>query len=321
MIRYEQDQSVEMKNLNMIKSNFLPASGRVKNSIIAFLHPLRRPISWACQRRFLPSGIRHLLPWRWALEPFSVYGQNWKFLWVPAEFDDIVHGLFWSGLCSFESETMCVIMGQIRQARCFVDVGANCGIYTVLGATINKQIQIIAIEPVPRICAALIRNVSQNKFDTRVTILNIAAGNCDAIVDFHEAEYAGMGSLAVQGYQGQPGRLIRVQCRKLDSVASELNIEPDLIKIDAEGFSDAVLSGASRLLDKVRPRIVLEANPGDAVLRITEILTTHRYAMHLITDNGPELREEIIASAKYRNWLCLPLGQDDRKVPIAEVEV
>ena len=130
-----------------------------------------------------------------------------------------------------------------------------------------------------------------------------------------------MGSLAVQGYQGQPGRLIRVQCRKLDSVASELNIEPDLIKIDAEGFSDAVLSGASRLLDKVRPRIVLEANPGDAVLRITEILTTHRYAMHLITDNGPELREEIIASAKYRNWLCLPLGQDDRKVPIAEVEV
>ena len=291
----------------MTKSNFPPAPRQVKEVIIAFLHPLRRPISWACQRRLLPSGIRNLFPWRWALEPFYVYGQDWKFLWVPAEFDDVVHGLFWSGLYSFERETMSVIMDQIRQARCFIDVGANCGIYTILGATINKQMQIISIEPVPRIYAALVCNVLKNKFDMRVTILNNAAGDCDTMVDFHEAEYAGMGSLAVEGYQGQPGRLIRVQCRKLDSIATELNIEPDLIKIDVEGFSDAVLSGASGLLGRIRPRIVLEANPGDPVLRITEILASHRYAMHLITDSGPERREKITASDKYRNWLCLPL--------------
>ena len=82
---------------------------------------------------------------------------------------------------------------------------------------------------------------------------------------------------------------------------------PDFIKIDVEGFSDAVLSGASRLLATVRPRIVLEANPGDPCPRITKILTKYQYAMHLITDNGPKRQERINPSPEYRNWLCLPL--------------
>src|SRR6516162_7887082 len=109
--------------------------------------------------------------------------------------------------------------------------------------------------------AALTRNVRQNRSHGRVTMLDVAVGNSDGMVDFHEAEDARMGSLSVHGYQGQAGRLIRVQCRTLDSIVTELNIAPDFIKIDVEGFSDAVLRGASRLLETVRPRIVLEANP------------------------------------------------------------
>jgi len=200
------------------------------------------------------------------------------------------------------------MLDRIRQARCFIDVGANCGIYTVLAATINPYVQIVAIEPVPKICAALTHNVRQNRYDDRVTILNVAIGNSDGIVDFHEAADARMGSLSVDGYQGQAGRLIRVQCRTLDSIATELNITPDFIKIDVEGFSDAVLSGAGRLLETVRPCLVLEANPGDPYPRITKILAKYRYAMHLITDKGPERRKEIVPSPEFRNWLCLPLS-------------
>jgi len=177
-----------------------------------------------------------------------------------------------------------------------------------LAATINPNVQIVAIEPVPKICAALTNNVRQNRLDGRVTILNVAVGDSEGIADFHEAEDARMGSLSVHGYQGQAGRLIRVQCRTLDSIAMELNIGPDFIKIDVEGFSDAVLSGASRLLETVRPCIVLEANPGDPCPSITKILTKYRYVMHLITDSGLERHEQIVPSLKYRNWLCLPLS-------------
>ncbi len=293
----------------MSKSDIPMARSGVKDRAIAFLHPLRGPVTWACQHGLLPSRVRRLLPWRWAaVEPFTIYGNGWKCRWYPAEFDDISHIMFWSGLHDYEKETIPIMLDQIRQARCFIDVGANCGIYTVLAGTINPNVQIVAIEAVPKICAALANNVRQNRLHDRVTILNAAVGNSEGIVDFHEAEDARMGSLSVRGYQGQAGSLIRVQCRTLDSIVTELNILPDFIKIDVEGFSDAVLSGASRLLATVRPRIVLEANPGDPCPRITKILTKHQYAMHLITDNGPERREQINPSPEYRNWLCLPVS-------------
>ena len=293
----------------MSKPNFPPVRWRFKDRAIAFLHPLRRPVTWACQHRLLSSRVRRLFPWRWAVEPFTIYGDGWKCQWYPAEFDDITHSIFWSGLHDYEKETIPVMLDQIRQARCFIDIGANCGIYIVLAATINPNVRIVAIEPVPKICAALTNNVRKNSLHGRVTILNVAVGNSEEIVDFHEAEDTRMGSLSVRGYQGQAGRLIRVQCRTLDSIVAELNIRPDFIKIDVEGFSDAVLSGASRLLETVRPRIVLEANPGDPCPRITKILTKYRYAMHLITDNGLKRHEQIIPSPKYRNWLCVPLSR------------
>jgi FkbM family methyltransferase len=294
----------------MTRPNFLPSPRQTKDWAIALLHPLRKPVAWACQHRLLPSRVRRVLPWRWALEPFTIYGKGWKTKWFPSEFDDITHQIFWSGLHDYERETIPIILDEVRRAHCFIDVGANCGIYTVLGATINPDVKIVAIEPVPKICAALTNNVTQNRLSSQVTILNLAVANSNEVVDFHEAEDARMGSLAVHGYQGQAGRVIRVECRTLDSIVAELDIKPNFIKIDVEGFSDAVLSGARRLLEELRPRIVLEANPGDPCSRITEILTNQRYAMHLITNNGPEWREQIIPSAHYRNWLCLPLATE-----------
>ena len=96
------------------------------------------------------------------------------------------------------------------------------------------------------------------------------------------------------------------KCRTLDSIVEELNIEPDFLKIDVEGFEHLILSGASRVLSKFRPHIVLEANPGDPGRAMTQILSKHGYGFQNITDNGLESRNEIIPVEAYRNWLCVP---------------
>ena len=85
--------------------------------------------------------------------------------------------VFWSGFRRWEKETAPIILDNIRRSRCFMDVGANCGIYTVLGAVINPGLRVVAIEPVPKICTALTHNVAQNSLHPRVTILNVAAGH------------------------------------------------------------------------------------------------------------------------------------------------
>src|SRR5215469_10840409 len=53
---------------------FMPLVSSMKDHIIRSLHPLRGPISWACQHPLLPSRVHKLLPWRWALEPYTIYG-------------------------------------------------------------------------------------------------------------------------------------------------------------------------------------------------------------------------------------------------------
>lgn len=68
----------------------------------------------------------------------TIYGNGWKSRWFPAEFDDISHIIFWSLLYGYEKETIPVILDQVRQARCFIDVGANCGIYTVLERRLTR---------------------------------------------------------------------------------------------------------------------------------------------------------------------------------------
>ena len=280
--------------------------GTLKAIAIPLLHPLRGSVTWACQRGILPSEVQKFFPWRWVLEPFTIYGTGWKCQWFPTEFDTVGHRIFWSGLREWEKETSRVILENIRSSQCFIDIGANCGIYTVLGCTINPQLKVVAVEPVPKICAALAHNVAQNNVSSRVTILNVALGASNETVSFHEAEDPTMGSLATEGYLGQSGRVIQVECRMLDSVVEDLGVEPDFLKIDVEGFEDVVLSGARRVLGKFRPGIVLEANPGDPGQRMTEILSQYGYQFYNITDRGPERRSEIVPDEAYRNWLCLP---------------
>jgi FkbM family methyltransferase len=278
----------------------------IKSVIRTLLHPLRRPISWAFQRGLVPGALRRLLPYRWALEPFTIYGDGWTCRWFPAEFDSVGRRIFWTGLRDWERETLPVMLQNISQAKCFIDVGANTGIYSVLGCTINPAVRVVAVEPTPRVCRALENNIAQNGYANRVTVLNIALADKEGEVDFHEAHDATMSSLAPKGYRGQTGKVIQVKCRTLDAVVAEMGLHPDFIKIDVEGFEGVVLSGAHEVLRTHRPRLVLEANPGDATGPVAAILGRYGYHFHLITDQGPQPRPELVPHPVYRNWLCLP---------------
>jgi hypothetical protein len=132
-----------------------------------------------------------------------------------------------------------------------------------------------------------------------VTILNAAIGASNGTVSFHEAEDSTMGSLAIDGYKGQRGRVIQVNCRRLDSIIEELDIKPDLVKIDVEGFEDLVLSGATKMFRLFRPRLMLEVNPGALHERLTQILSEYGYEFYNITDRGLTRCREIVPVAAF----------------------
>jgi len=266
--------------------------------------PLRTPISWLGQHGLLPPVTRSVIPYRWATEPFIVYGDRWSCKYQSGPRDAIGHFLFFNGLRKWESETIPLFTDLVRASRCFLDVGANFGIYTLVGCSVNPSLQVTALEPVPAINAALLENVRRNGFESRVTVIQAAASKEEGLVPFHESDEPTMGSLNVEGYGGHSGKLIQVRTLTLDS----LNVKPDLIKIDVEGFEDVVLEGAEELLVACRPRIILEANPDGPYERVTHILRRHDYLFQHLTPSGPRPAAFIQPSPgeDFRNWLCLP---------------
>ena len=275
----------------------------IRAGIRFLITPFRTPISWLIQHEMLPEWTANYLPHRWAMLPYTLYGNNWKSKYFSSPIDAIGAGIFLRGLHRWESETVPVLVEYLRKSTCFVDVGANCGIYTVIGCAVNPKIKVIALEPVPQIFEALQRNVRENHLENHVTAMQVAVSNVEGVVPFHQSDEPTMGSLNANGYRGYGGTIIEVKTIVLDS----LGVKPDLIKIDVEGFEDVVLEGASKILAQDRPYIILEANPDGPHQRVTEILAGHGYEFFHLRPEGLRKAAEIQPDAKElcRNWLCV----------------
>ena len=94
--------------------------------------------------------------------------------------------------------------------------------------------------------------------DNNVTILPIALGNSNGPTEIripHHANGWSSNGASLAPKTKEPGKLINIQCRKLDNLDIK-NI--GLIKIDVEGFEIEVLKGARETLLKNKPIMIIE---------------------------------------------------------------
>lgn len=143
-----------------------------------------------------------------------------------------------------------------------VDVGANCGYYTVLMAdAVGEAGRVLAIEPNPRLTARLLLNLEVNGLQARAAVLGKAA-----------AESSGRQmSLAVPRQRSLNGTIARpatsedevfeVETVSLDDATRDW-ARVDLVKIDAEGAEESIWRGM-RCTVRRNPdlRIIMEFNP------------------------------------------------------------
>lgn len=164
----------------------------------------------------------------------------------------------------------------------FVDIGANIGKYTViLGKQLNKNGEVIAIEPEPNIFKILKKNVKLNRLK-KVTLLNLACSDSDGFLDFYlDAEGAGMGHSLIKKWN----KKISVQTRTLDGLLKELKIKKvDMIKMDVEEAEPMVLKGAIKILKKDHPKIIFEAWDSKHLKKVEKILSKFNYKIKKIDD-------------------------------------
>ncbi|MCA0301835.1 MAG: FkbM family methyltransferase [Proteobacteria bacterium] len=170
---------------------------------------------------------------------------------------------------SFEPNEFAFLDRVLKPGMVFIDVGANDGYYTLFAARrVGPTGLVVAAEPSSRERAHLQRNLGRNGLDN-VTVVPAAIGAASGLADLHLAHgvHAGHNTLGAFAHDDVVrASLERVAIEPLDSVVTRLGLaQVDFVKIDVEGAEARVVDGATTVLEKMRPILLLEVN--DKALR------------------------------------------------------
>lgn len=178
-----------------------------------------------------PYERRHIATWRNVnlfIDPFSHFGQC----------------LFRAG--DYESEQCDLLHRLLPPGGCFLDIGANEGIFSALAASIvGQQGRIIAVEPQSRVYDIARINISLNHRGEssviKACISDVDRGS--VVMSLGPVSNTG-GSSVVNRYRWST-KTETVETRTLDSIVEDAGCETiDLMKIDVEGYEpEVILSG------------------------------------------------------------------------------
>jgi FkbM family methyltransferase len=157
----------------------------------------------------------------------------------------------------------------LKPGGLFVDVGANDGMSALSFRRFDRRYRILSLEP-NRLLKPWLQEVKDS--DAHFEYMMVGAGSAPARVRFYVPVYRGVvlhtfASANLESTRstltGNFGEAIAAACR-IDAVDAEivrlddLNLEPTIIKIDAEGFDHDVLVGAVQTIEQCRPFVVVE---------------------------------------------------------------
>lgn len=155
-----------------------------------------------------------------------------------------------------------LIVSNLKSCKCFVDVGAHLGYYTLLVSKLMPEGIIYAFE--------------MDKVSYDLLEKNLKLNGCKNVFSYNAAvtDLEGMVSYAGDANSPNPALSLNVNNEKvttkqmkavqgvtLDKFFHDKKIIPDVIKIDVEGAELKVLSGMQNLLDKNNIRLFVEIHP------------------------------------------------------------
>ncbi len=166
--------------------------------------------------------------------------------YVQPEDDVITRELLTSGY--WELDETLEARAILRPGDTFIDVGADFGWYTVIGAkAVGPTGRVIAFEPVPRNLEFLRRNVAANGC-ANAKLEPIALSNKSGKITMH-LNRTNLGNHSMLEAQDRPDS-IDVQAMTLDEYLKDYSGKIALIKIDTEGAEGYILEGMRETLRK-----------------------------------------------------------------------
>jgi FkbM family methyltransferase len=159
----------------------------------------------------------------------------------------------------FETAELEFLWQSLKPGDIFLDVGANGGIFTVIGAKkVGSTGHVYAFEPGFQELKLLRQNIAINNL-TNVTVIERGVSNKSGEAQFAISKDGAMNSLAKTNHPGQCIQDWRkIEITSLDDLAKEFNLKKvDFIKIDVEGAEKLVFEGAKDLFSSMSSLTIL----------------------------------------------------------------
>jgi len=199
---------------------------------------------------------------------------------------EIGRAIFLNGL--YEKDYALKFCKLIRPGDIILDVGANSGQYTLLGSLLTgEKGWVYAFEPAPHKYQELVDHVELNHLEN-VSCLPYALSNVrgKAYLNLQKDTNDGMHHLVT--VQDADQQVVEVEAftlnECLNSIVSRTPI--DLIKIDVEGWEEAVFQGGSKVFAQTKPPTIFfesieeHANRfGFSARRVQHLLEEHGYQL------------------------------------------
>jgi len=214
----------------------------------------------------------------------------------------------------WESHVTDWLQRTLRPGQVFVDVGANIGYFTLLGASlVGPRGRVVAVEAHPRLAELLQRNIIINGYHPFVTSYHSAAWSEATELKLHLrqnfASNSSIGSIGSDALTrlGDTEEVVQVQGLRLDDLLADVP-QVDVIKVDVEGAEVHVFTGLDRTL-AANPAITVmfEWSPaqiedvGDDPAALVDRLAAQGFGFRLLENDLRAIDRQALLDLPYGN--------------------
>jgi FkbM family methyltransferase len=198
--------------------------------------------------------------------------------------------IYWTGFHEFRE--FIFLHRFLKPNMIFVDVGANQGEYTLFAAKRLRSGKVLAFEPLPSISQRLKKNIVLNNL-VNVDVFELGLAEEDRELPIYEIEdiHEGLATLYPEEQQKKQAFLIKLVT--LDETCETKGINRiDFIKLDIEGGELNALRGATSILKRDRPALMIEINErtynnaGYTISEVKSLLDDLKYRPYQIGKRG-----------------------------------
>ena len=201
--------------------------------------------------------------WSKAKRPFAArWRQSTRVMVYPGE--EISRCIYLEGI--YEPHQMLYLDGVLKRGMVFADIGANCGLYSLVAASrVGPRGAVIAVEPSGREFGRLEQNLALNGAKN-VRAYRLALGQKEDTADLRIASlpHTGHNTLS-KNFAYADTRLETVERIRMTTLDRLLEAEKidrlDVLKLDTEGSELGILKGSERTLRAHHPVILIEILP------------------------------------------------------------